>query len=911
MPQENSQLTPEDLLGIEVNRCYRSKVQCKPNDEAPYKKEIYLALENTHRIFNERVAIVVRKIQAVLSNKENPEFAKLTEWAIRNITPAGQCASHFANPFIRESEAGATHPAYKKSDEGREMAELFNKCKERGDRWYDRDELFGTEKGVSGFATEVNQAAIEKVSAYLKLKELWANGDYTPPELLDRDEFAKEYAGFIKKNRDLFRESESREYECLEELLVLKETALKNKLKEIHAHQLVPEHAEILTVLSRTYREYSDKALGKKSWLKQKQVFEKNNPDFLTRYQAILKTYNEVLDKNKKQTTGKTDQLPRAWYRDPNFLQMIEQEGPKGTFGGQFKSPLQDQKALTEWNEQTVKHPDWPEFKDINQIGPHWDARLFYVKKFEELNEDLFSKTGWFGLLKTYRPYEGRRYTEFGKPPALRFPDPKHHPEWLTLSDKGCFQYQKLTVIGRALIQMTVKLIVPGTTDVFKAYTFQVKLDNRLKTLEPVQAFEVPKGRWRKNKETGELEFDWPADEHGELPFETEMFYPWTDPDGKERRISIHGGNLIYQNKSFYVHFRYTYKAPFNKSIKNLEQNDAKFSYKIGTQLLSFDLGQKADAVIAMMQRISEDEILPVKFTPFHFKKKAGEPKPVYYQWLKLPGGNSFQAINHAEQIRQKKRSKKAKAEAHHQKEKKMPERKVRGLFLARNQQAFKRLNRYIENCREQHCKQLAGVIVKIAKQNGCQGIVHENLENYRMSVKQRRFENRRLQTWIAQKTMDFLKTLCEAEGLLCFPKSAAMTSQTCNACMSWGVRFNVPSIQDWEHPKRGYATWRQKYEKPLPVIKEGGDWFLCSNQNCLGKKEPSNSNTRYMVQADANAAKNLLKRAFLKDYWGAKIEGSDEKEIKKKKEAIKDELQKWLIEVYAPRLSGVKAALC
>jgi IS605 OrfB family transposase len=890
MSQTENQLTPEDLLGIEVNRCYRSKVQCRPGDE------LYLALENTHRIFNEKVALVVRYIQAVLSNKENPEFAKLTEWAILNISPAGQCASHFANPFIRDSEAGPKHLAYKKVPK---MVELFNLCKERGDRWYDRDELFGTEKGVSGFATEVNQAAIEKVSGYLKLKDLWRNGDFTPPRLLEREDFIKTYSTFLKKSRDIFQDEDNRGFECLTELLDAKDTKLKGHLADIHATQLVPEHDTILTALERAYREYSDKAIGKDSWLKQKWAFEKQHSEFLAQYQVILEAYRKTLNKNDKQTTGETDRIPRAWVRDPNFLQVIEQEGPKGSFGSVFKSPLQDEATLKEWAELKAKQPDWPQFDDINKIGPHWDARLFYVKKFEELNSDLFSKTGWFGLLKAFRPYEGKQYTEFRKPPALRFPDPRNHPEWLTLSDKGCFQYRNLRVIGPALIEMTTKLIEP-TANIFKDYTFQVKLDNRLKTLHDAETYEVPKGRWFKNKETGQLEFDWPADENGELPFEKELFYPWFDKnDQKTYRISIKGGNLLHQKKSFYLHFRYTYKAPFNKGIKNLEQNHSELSYKAGTKLLSFDLGQKSDAVIAMMQDGES-----VKFKPFHFKKKAIETKSVYFQWLKLPGGNSFQAINHAEKIRQKKRSKKAKAEAHWRQDKKMPARKVKGLFLARNQETFKRLNRYIENCREQHCKQLAGVIVKIAKQNGCQGIVHENLENYRMSVKQRRFENRRLQTWIAQKTMDFLKTLCEAEGILCFPKSAAMTSQTCNACMSWGVRFNIPSKTGWESRLK-YRSSLAEYKHPIPLIEPGGDWFLCSKALCMGKKEPENPNTRYIIQADANAAKNLLKRAFLKEYWGAKVEGKDEKEMKKNKDALRDELQKWLIEVHAPKLSG------
>jgi hypothetical protein len=73
--QNPIQLVPEDLLGIEVNRCYRSKIQCQQGDD------IYLALENTHRIFNQKVAEVVRRILTVLNNDQNPEFARLTRWA--------------------------------------------------------------------------------------------------------------------------------------------------------------------------------------------------------------------------------------------------------------------------------------------------------------------------------------------------------------------------------------------------------------------------------------------------------------------------------------------------------------------------------------------------------------------------------------------------------------------------------------------------------------------------------------------------------------------------------------------------------------------------------------------------------------------------------------------------------------
>lgn len=894
------ELTPEDLQGIEINRCYRSKIQCQSNDAT------YRALEYTHRIFNEKVAEVVRRILTVLKDKNNLEFAQLTKWAITHIKPAGQCSSHFGNPFsLQDSRANPTHHAYNKAPH---MRELFLSCKARGDRWYNREDIFGdiTGKGAAGLVSEVNQAAIEKISAWLTLLDTWRHGNFTPPNQLSSDDFVKQYALFLKKNRDIFLEDETGQFDVIKELLGLKEANLKRRLREIHATQLVPAHFDTLMILGTAYKDYSDKALGKEAWLKQRQLFKANYPEFLSQYQTVLNTYRHILDKNRKQTTGQTDRIPRAWYRDPNFLQVIEQEGPQGTFGTAFQSPLTHAETLAEWAEHRVKNPDWPEFKDINQIAPHWDARKFYIDKLEALNPAWFSKTGWFGLLKAYRPYEGKLFSEFRKPPALRFPDPKHHPEWLTLSDKGCFQYRHLNIIGPALIEMTVNLIDPDCK-AFRPYKLQVKLDSRLKTLQPPQIFHHPKGRWMKSL-SGERIFDWQQSETGEPLYEKASFYPWIDPDGVVSRISIHGGNLIHRDRAFYLHFRYTYLAPFNQSIRQAaddtsgEQTQYALNYKPGTRLLSFDLGQKADAVLAIMEANEHGQLKAVKFEPFHFKKTVSHPKPVYFQWIKLPGGNSFTAINHAETVRRKKLSKLRRQEAHWQHEQASkgkalpPRKKTEGLFAARNQETLKTLKTYIENCREQHCKQLAGVIVKVAKTNGCHGIVHENLENYRMSVKQRRLENQRLQVWAAQKTLDFLKTLCDGKELLCFPKSAAYTSQTCSQCGSWGARFNIPSKQRWEKLRRR-AKYAQRGEIPDPLIEPGGDWFLCSNQNCTGKKDPTDPQTRYILQADANAARNLLIRAFQREPWGAQISNEQERE------RIKEELQTWLLDVYAVKL--------
>jgi IS605 OrfB family transposase len=899
--QNSIQLAPEDLVGIEVNRCYRSKIQCQKGDE------LYQALLNTHIIFNQKVAEVIRRIMAVLNNKQNPEFAKLTRWAIMNISPAGQCSSHFANPFtLEESRANPTHTAYNKNHE---MRELFRLCKERGDRWYKREEVFGDlieGKGASGLVSEVNQAAIEKICAYFRLMENWRKGDFTPPNQMKPDDFIKKYSSFIKKNRELLLENES--FECLAELLEAKDAKLKGLLREMHATQLAS--AETLNVLGKAYQIYSDEALGKQAWLRQKKAFEAHYPEFLDRYKTILAAYNQILNKNNKQTTGETDRIPKSWFRDPNFLQTIEQEGPKGIFGAAFRSPLQDPDTIVMWGEQRAKNPDWPEWNDIKVISTHRDGCELYAKRLEVLNPELFAKDGWFGLLKAFRPYEGPDQDEFRKPPAFRVPDPKYHPEWLTFSDKGCFQYRNLKVIGPALIEITVNLIDPKTQS-FKPYKMQVKLDSRLKTLQPAQNFEVPKGRWMKDA-MGQRIFDWQQNEEGEYLYETESFYPWVDPNGEVQRISIHGGNLLHQKNAFYLHFRYTYKAPFKQAIREVEQINPAFAYKVGTRLLAFDLGQKADAVLAGMELAETDlgqpDLRIVKFRPFHFKKKADRKGGlVAFQWIKLPGGNSFKAINHAEKVKRIKLSKMKRHEAHWLKElpskgktppKALLRGRVKGLFAARNQDTLKRLNTYIRNCREQHCKQLAGVIVKIAEENGFHGIVHENLENYRMSVKQRRFENQRLQVWAAQKTLDFLKTLCEAKGILCFPKSAAYTSQTCNRCGEWGLRFNVPTKQRWAR-LRSQARYAAMGETPKPIIEKGGDWFICSNERCCGKKEPENPNTRYIIQADANAAKNLLIRAFKKESWGARI--TDEKE----RERIQDSLQTWLLEVYAPKLAG------
>lgn len=70
-----------------------------------------------------------------------------------------------------------------------------------------------------------------------------------------------------------------------------------------------------------------------------------------------------------------------------------------------------------------------------------------------------------------------------------------------------------------------------------------------------------------------------------------------------------------------------------------------------------------------------------------------------------------------------------------------------------------------------------------------------------------------------------------------CYAVSAAFSSQTCNQCGSWGVRFNFYKKAKWRRDQeKGYVS-PDLGDSPLPLVARGGDWFLCSNDKCCGKK--------------------------------------------------------------------------
>jgi hypothetical protein len=313
------------------------------------------------------------------------------------------------------------------------------------------------------------------------------------------------------------------------------------------------------------------------------------------------------------------------------------------------------------------------------------------------------------------------------------------------------------------------------------------------------------------------------------------------------------------------------------------------------------DQGQKADAVIAMMEVTKEGQLQPINFEPFYFKKRKGintKSKKVMYQWITLPGGASFRAISHAERVRSLKR--KAVQRLSSQYDQKLKEQgkiratnaKTGGRFLARSHVFDRQLRDYIDHCRELHSKTLPGVIFKIAKNNGCHGIVIEDLKSYKVTLKQDRIQNHRLMTWAMQKKIAFLETLCDSGQMNLISKSAAYTSQTCNQCESFGFRFNFLTAKELEwHQKKGRVP--KSVLSGYPLIERGGDWFLCANDNCTGKKNPTDSAARYMIQADANAARNLLLRSFRKKGWAATLPNKEER-IK-----MQGELQKWLLKRY------------
>lgn len=956
------QFTPEQLDGFEVNRCYRGKVQTAKDAET------YEALELTHKVFNEKVAEVCRQIFRVLNDKNNPEFAKLTKWAIQSITPAGQCSTHFANPFTLEiSRANPTHNAYTKKEE---MRELFYLCKERGDRWYDRNEVFGEliqgRGGGSGMVAEVNQAAIEKISSYLALMVNWREGKSTPLGLLSEDLFVKKVSNFIKNYHGLLTETWQKQIdnpnlekdtELYEILLHEKKKAKDNLLKDIFRSRL--EYGWLLAELDGLYESYNNESLGKKNWLKQKQHFDSIHSPFKQEYNRLLSEYQTVFKNQKETTIPKT--LPPRWFRGPNFLRLLSEKGT--AIWPDFFSPLSDADFKADWAKER-------EDKELPEQP--WDSRKgrdLYVAALKKLNPELFKlSTGWFKIFEQYIKLQ-----RFSRPPQFRYPDPVKHPEWINLSEGGCFKYRNQKVIGNARLEITVNLIDPKNPTSWKSYPLEIALDRRLNTLKGRQAIQVPDGRWVKTLDSQRV-FNWKTDDEGNSLYKTEHYYPWVDPDGVIQWIQIHGGNLINRKDSFYLHFRYTYKTP--KKPKLRDEKSGEFNYQPGTRLLGVDQGQKDDMVITIMELTEEGQLQQVPFKPFVFKKhkqkarKDGRlPGKVYYQWVKLPGGTSFKAIAHAEKVRSQRRGSVKRKESAYDKKmeevikaycseklidseavnnlKQLPDgtfqriklqwdkkkivitgheivtlsteqaknyerstrKKTKGRFLTRGLVFDKNLKNYIEHCRELHYKTTAGVLFKLAKENNCQGIVIENLNSYKVTLKQERFENNRLMTWAMQKKTDFLETLCDSGQMNFIQKSAAYTSQTCNHCESFGMRFNFPTTKGKKHPWElgNWPEWEsykkngkipKDADKPYPVIASGGDWFVCSNESCSGKK---NQKARYYtIQADANAAKNLLTRAFKKGGWGTPLKD------KEKRQQIQNDLQAWLKERYSKQLTLV-----
>jgi hypothetical protein len=891
---QNLVFTPEKIDGFEVNRCYQGKIQTQGYTE------LGEALWLTHKLFNHKVAEVCRHIFRVLNNKSNPEFACLTRWAIENITPAGQCSTHFANPFtLAESRANPTHNAYNKNEP---MRELFRLCKERGDRWYDRNVVFGTliQKlgGGSGMVAEVNQAAIEKISGHLALMKNWREGKETPLLLLEEDLFIKKLTKFLKENRDILagewqaeidNESTEKDTELYEILISNHKKQQADLLRDLYRHRL--QNGWLLDELNRFYQQYNNETLGKENWLKQKALFEKTYPVFQEEYKRLLDFYKDIFKAQRE--TKPPESLPSHWFRDPNLLSLLHAKG--GEIWPGFCSPLSDEAFNDEWSRLREK-ADLPE--------KPWDDRQgrdFFIEALKSLNPELFKNTGWFKIFERYTQFQ-----RFARPPQFRYPDPVKHPDWLNFSEGGCFKYRTPKVIGPARLEITVKLIDPKNPTSWKDYTLEVALDQRLSTLGERQSVQVPDGRWVKTLD-GQRIFEWNKDDSDNPLYKKDEFYPWRDSEGVIQWIQIHGGNLIYRNDSFYLNFRYTYKTPQKQKMRS-EADSAEYNYRPGTRLLAVDQGQKADAVVAIMELTPDGKLQSVPFKPFFFKKKSAKSSGmVMYQWIKLPGGASFRAVVHAEKVRSQRRQKDKKAESAYFKQREVEGKplpstgKTKGRFLTRGQTFSKQHSIYIENCRELHKKTLPGVLFKLAQQNKCQGIVIEKLSSYKVTLKQDRLQNHRLMTWAMQKKTDFLKMLCDSGQMNLVEKSAAYTSQTCNRCESYGVRFNFPTKKEWAYYRTKGFIYAGADETPYPVIVKGGDWFLCSNDHCSGKKDANDPNSRYMIQSDANAARNLLLRAFRKEGWG---HPSNDKEFRKQ---IHVKLRDWLKARYAKTPATVK----
>ncbi|MBU6196850.1 MAG: transposase [Cyanobacteria bacterium REEB446] len=866
--------------GKKLSRCYSSKIQLSRNDDA------YQALLITHEIFNHAVERAIRKTFEVVKGREGDDFARLTKWAIKEI-PAKECSTHFFNPFTIDNsslEAGGKHSAFDKEPG---MRSLFFKAKEEGKKIYNDQEIFLDipQDGLSSLKKEVNQQVAEKIKAYFELLDIWGNGSESSKKakktslihIQNPNDFTTEISNAINnfKKNDILDDEFINQASVNEDLknLLRNHTQrsfrrdINNFLNDLFENKLLRED-EILDIES-FINEYSSENIGKSEWLIRKKSFDKNNSDFIKIYNDLLERYRSL---QVNQKTAKSFRLPLRWKSDPNFLKVVDEFFSNHiSYKDLYKSPLLSLELKTWCDNQKIP-------SDYSCLNTK-EGRKKFLNALESLNGSLLfnQATSFFRQLNYYRQFEpkinGKKYTEFKRPPAFRFPDPYQHPEWISFSAKGNMKYRDLifrsTKAASVDGSIRVKLLTPCKTK-WEFYTLDLKFDSRLKNIKSLQVDQTED--------------------------KTSVEYSIPNKEGINEKLDFKGANLIYKNKNFYLNFRYETAKTFSGKIKI--NNSSSSPYKAGTRLLGVDLGQKADAVISIYELIQEvsgqetsihEHLKPIKFKPFTFSKKNKQSE-TYYQWIKIPGGGSFTAINHAEKLRSIKRKQHAK------KLEKNSDDPTIGHFLSRNQESFKSLNKYISNCKDQHCKQVAGALMKIALENKCHGIVLEDLKSYQVSSKLERSENRRLGIWSLQKKIDLLEALQKSAGKLVLKTNASYTSQICHQCGSYGVRFNIldKKQKKYEHEKIAKEANIQRAK-----ISAGGDWFLCSNQNCHGKKEDKEY---YTIQADANASRNLLIKLYLRQYWSnikSRIPTNEEKET------IKEELQKYLNKTYPSKIAA------
>jgi hypothetical protein len=934
------------LQGFEVNRSYQTRISFNhkryPNGTPETMHALQDALRYTHETYNRLVRQVIERIFAVMADETNPDFACLTRWAVTHMK-AGECATHFARPFITTSEAGPTHSAYKSGEEGKEMAELFHRCKARGDRWYNRDDeaFFGPylkERGGSGFVDEVNQGAIEKVKAFVALKNRWQEGDQKVLHDLSPDDFVKRVLALMKQSEETLRNHPDYA-EPLADLLDTPSAKRKTYLQNLHRESgktssELFNRGIILDVLNHAYFDLTDQAMGKKGWLVQRRRFLEDNPEFVTEtltrdakgkmvkvyggtYCTVLEAYNQRrLQDNEKAKKDETEarakgknprrvadyypaeQLPKRWDRDGAFLKVLDTLG-NTLSGGLTYTPIE------------------PLLKTEN-LDEERQAKAYH-KRFAELmrqyNGHLLKSNGFLGLLDRYRQFEGTWHQEFGRPPALRLPDPVHHPEWMNLSAKGCFQYSHLTVGEPGVWHLKVKLL-DRATDTFKIHALILYVDKRLREMKTPAPYMVKQGYYKQHPETRILEWHDKVDKKtgGVIPPKVEFFGVCRNPNPQEpdRYMEIGGANLITKNGGWYLNFLVTYRVP------RIAKKD---TIQPGDRLMAVDLGQKTDAVLAMGERLAEPcpetglSVRLIAFRPFMFDKTTigdNPPKSVRFQFLHLPGGLSFRAVTHAEKKRN--HQKKHFADRMH-KHFPSPQGKTQGRFMNRGEEFGKALKRYINNCRQTRLKTLAGAFVRVAMVNDCKFIRVENLESYKTNIKIERSENRRLGLWSAQKLYakdGLLDQLCrsssvQGQGINYATTGAAYTSQLCHRCGHWGVRanewdqtrlikelFELTWVQSKLLTRKECNEWLKNHVGDIRIYRgaPGGDWFFCSNSSCSGLPlEKRGGPHRYRVQADANAAANLVQRAMVYDEWAARCQSKD----KKTREKALESITRWL----------------